>query len=136
MGEQEAGTPEQQNQLLFMQLVMMFQGAAFQHMGKVMNPVTQKIERDMAQAKHAIDMLGMLAAKTQGNLEEGEQRLLDHTLYELRMNYIDEVNKGEGGEEARTQEPQVPETEAESSGEEAPGEGSAEDLKSDGEQAQ
>ncbi len=136
MGKQEAGTPEQQNQLLFMQLVMMFQGAAFQHMGKVMNPVTQKIERDMAQAKHAIDMLGMLESKTRGNLEAEEKRLLDHMLYELQMNYVDEVNKGEGGEKAQTQEPQVPEVDAASSGEEEPGEGSAEDSKPDGENTQ
>ena len=123
MEKQEAGTPEQQNQLLFMQLVMMFQGAAFQHMGKVMNPVTQKIERDMAQAKHAIDMLGMLESKTRGNLEAEEKRLLDHMLYELQMNYVDEVNKGEGGEKAQTQEPQVPEVDAASSGEEGAGGG-------------
>ena len=95
MGEQESASPEQVNEFLFMQIVMMFQGVAFQHMGKVVNPVTQKVERDLAQAKNAIDILGMLEAKTQGNLNENENRLLDHTMYELRMNYVDEVNKEE-----------------------------------------
>jgi hypothetical protein len=95
MAAEETLTPDQQNELLFTQLFLMFQGAAYQHMGKVMNPVTNKIERDLAQAKHSIDMLGMLEAKTKGNLSENEKRLVDHVLYEIRMNYVDEVNKGD-----------------------------------------
>ena len=113
MGEQESDSPEQLNEFLFMQIVMMFQGAAFQHMGKVVNPVTQKVERDLAQAKNAIDILGMLEAKTQGNLNGNENRLLDHTLYELRMNYVDEVNKEETAEatEAEGADAAAPESE-------------------------
>ena len=95
MAPEEALTPEQLNELLFTQLVLMFQGAAYQHMGKVMNPATSKIERDLGQAKHAIDMLGMLEAKSRGNLTNNEARLMDHVLYEVRMNYVDEVNKGD-----------------------------------------
>ena len=93
MPDEGSFSPEQQNEFLFMQLVMMFQGAAYQHMGKVMNPATQKVERDLVQAKNAIDILGMLEEKTRGNLSEDEARLLEHTLYELRMNYVDEMNK-------------------------------------------
>lgn len=103
MASEQTLTPEQQNELLFTQLVLMFQGAAYQHMGKVMNPVTNKVERDLGQAKHAIDMLGMLDARTRGNLTDNEARLLEHVLYETRMNYVDEVNKGtqpSEGEEA------------------------------------
>ena len=36
----------------------------------------------------------MLEAKTKGNLGEQEAKLLEHALYELRMNYVDEMNKG------------------------------------------
>jgi hypothetical protein len=39
-------------------------------------------------AKHNIDMLGVLEAKTKGNLTEDEQRLLDSALYEARMRYV------------------------------------------------
>ena len=105
MAAEEALTPDQQNELLFTQLFMMFQGAAYQHMGKVMNPVTNKIERDLAQAKHAIDMLGMLDAKTKGNLTDNEKRLVEHVLYEVRMNYVDEVNKGEPEADAPEEKP-------------------------------
>ncbi|MGD0199332.1 MAG: DUF1844 domain-containing protein [Bryobacteraceae bacterium] len=39
-------------------------------------------------ARHAIDMLGMLLEKTQGNLEMGEKRLLENSLTELRFRYV------------------------------------------------
>ena len=55
-------SPEQHNELLFMQLVMMFQGMAIQQLGKVANPATQKVERDLGQAKNFIDLLSMIEA--------------------------------------------------------------------------
>ena len=39
-------------------------------------------------AKHNIDMLGMIEAKTKGNLTPQESELLGSTLYELRQAYI------------------------------------------------
>ena len=95
---EETMSKEQQTELLFMQLVMMFQGMAMQQLGKVMNPMTQKVERDLGQAKNFIDLLAMLEEKTKGNLGEGEQKLLQQALFDLRMNYVDEVKKGEAAE--------------------------------------
>ena len=96
MAESEkAPTQEQLHEALFAQLVLMFQGAAMQAMGKVMNPITQKVERDLDHAKHSVDMLGMLEAKTKGNLTEHESSFLTHTLFELRMNYVDEVKRSQ-----------------------------------------
>lgn len=89
----ETITPEQMNEMLFMQVIMMFQGAAMQQMGKLANPASGKVEQDLDQAKMSIDILGMLKEKTQGNVDENEGKFLDHVLYELRMNYVDEVNK-------------------------------------------
>ncbi len=94
MAESESISQEQMNEFLFTQVVLMFQGAAWQHLGKVMNPASNKVERDLAQAKNTIDILGMLQAKTKGNLSDNEQKFLEHALYELRMNYVDEANKG------------------------------------------
>lgn len=99
MADQDIPTQDQQNELLFMQLVMMFQGMALQNLGKVMNPMTNQIERNLEQAKNMIDILGMLDEKTKGNLNDNEQRLMEHVLFELRMNYIDELKKGETSEE-------------------------------------
>jgi len=45
-------------------------------------------EADLPSARHAIDMLAMLAEKTRGNLTLEEQRLLDNSLTELRFRYV------------------------------------------------
>ena len=99
MADQNIPTQDQHNELLFMQLVMMFQGMALQNLGKVMNPMTNQIERNLEQAKNMIDILGMLDEKTKGNLNDNEQRLMEHVLFELRMNYVDELKKDEASEE-------------------------------------
>ncbi len=78
---------------LFFNLVMMFHASAMQSMGKLKNPITDKVERDLQQAKMSIDMLDMLAEKTKGNLNEDESKFLIHLIDELKLNYVDEVNK-------------------------------------------
>jgi len=75
----------------FFQLVSSLYSAAMSQMGKVMNPLTGKVERQMEMAKNTIDLLGMLETKTSGNLSPTEKGYLNHTLYELRMNYVDET---------------------------------------------
>jgi hypothetical protein len=43
---------------------------------------------DLATARHAIDMLAMLAEKTRGNLSFEEQRMMENSLTELRFRYV------------------------------------------------
>ena len=62
-------------------------------MGKIKNPVSDKIERNLEHAKIYIDTLDMLVAKTKGNLSEYEEKFLTETLKELKLNYVDEVDK-------------------------------------------
>lgn len=85
-------TAEKNTSLLF-SLIMTFQAAAMQQMGKLKNPITDKIERDLQQAQLSIDILDMLAEKTKGNLSEDESRLLKGVLQELKLNYVDESTK-------------------------------------------
>ena len=81
------------NSILFSQLILSFQASAMQQLGKILNPFTHKIERNLSQAKMSIDMLAMIEEKTRGNLSDEESRLLDKALFELRLNYVDEVDK-------------------------------------------
>lgn len=81
------------NQLLLTQLILMFQTAALQQMGKLKNPLTDKIEKDLSQAQISIDMLEMLHKKMKGNLTEDEDRLFSTVLQELKLNYVDETMK-------------------------------------------
>jgi len=80
---------------LFMSLILNFQVSAMIGMGKIVNPITQKAERSLNEAKVAIDMLNMLANKTKGNLTDEENRMLQQTLTDLRLNYVNEKSKPE-----------------------------------------
>jgi len=79
--------------ILFMQLIIQNQQIAMMAMGKIKNPVTNKIDRNLEHAKIYIDTLDMLLAKTKGNLSEYEEKFLTETLKELKLNYIDEIDK-------------------------------------------
>jgi len=88
---QEPQTPSKKD--LFLGLVHSFQAAAMQQMGKTVNPFTEKVERDLAQARLSIDMLEMLQERTSGNLTGEESRFLSHVLTELRLNFVAEVEE-------------------------------------------
>ena len=93
----------------FFQLVLSLQAAAWQQMGKVASPITGKVERDLDQAKVSIDILNMMQKKTKGNLTPQEQKLIDDTLHDLHLNFVDEVKKGRE-EPADTKKPEEKET--------------------------
>jgi hypothetical protein len=57
-------------------------------LGAMANPVNQKLEVNLSQAKLIIDTLGVLKEKTQNNLNTEEDSLLENMLYELRMQYL------------------------------------------------
>jgi len=84
----------EKQQFLFTQLVLMFHTATMHQLGKIKNPVTGAIERDLAAAQNSIDILDMLKEMTKGNLQEQENRLLSTVIQELKLNYVDEANKG------------------------------------------
>ena len=84
---------EKEYGFLFMQLVLQNQQLAMMSMGKLKNPVSDKIERNLEFAKMSIDTLDMLAAKTKGNLSEYEEKFLTEVIKDLKLNYVDEANK-------------------------------------------
>src|SRR5688500_9633344 len=43
---------------------------------------------DLRVARHSIDLLGMIAEKTKGNLNVQEQRLIENSLTELRFRFV------------------------------------------------
>ncbi|MBS4029020.1 MAG: DUF1844 domain-containing protein [Ignavibacteriales bacterium] len=79
--------------MLFFGLVYSMQMTAMQHLGKIKNPATDKVERSLPDAEAIIDMLEMLSTKTKGNLSEEESNLLAHILKDLHLNYVDEFSK-------------------------------------------
>jgi len=79
--------------LLFMQLVLQNQQIAMMAMGKLENPVTKRIDRNLDYAKVSIDTLDMLQVKTKGNLSEYEEKYLIEVLKELKLTYVEELTK-------------------------------------------
>ncbi len=91
-------TQEQQDQLLFMMLVQQHEQIAMMGMGKLKNPSTDKIERDLSTAKYAIDTLSMLEKFTSSNLPTELKGYLTQVLNTLRLNYVDEKNADKAAE--------------------------------------
>ncbi len=85
-------TPEEE-EANFMQLIMRLQSTAWMMLGKVMNPMTGGIEKNLDAAKGAIDVLIMLKNKTSKNLSSTEQSFLDSTIQQLELNYIETIKK-------------------------------------------
>jgi hypothetical protein len=57
-------------------------------LGQIENPLTKRREKDLPQAKFAIDLLQVLDEKTRGNRTSEEDKFLADCLYQLRMVYI------------------------------------------------
>jgi hypothetical protein len=53
----------------------------------------QMIPPNLPLAKHYIDLLEVVKNKTQGNLDEGEAKIIDGTLHELRMAFVQIVTE-------------------------------------------
>lgn len=61
---------------------------ALVHLGAIPELHSGKIEKDLAQARHTIDILDMLQEKTKGNLEPGEEKLIQGLENELKLKYV------------------------------------------------
>ena len=92
--------PKKEDQL-FIHLVNTFVQSAWISLGKVKNPVSDKIERNVEQATYYIDLLDMLQIKMKGNLSEWEEQYIIHNLSELKLNYIDEKKTPSDDEDSK-----------------------------------
>ncbi|MGH7846562.1 MAG: DUF1844 domain-containing protein [Candidatus Binatia bacterium] len=97
-GHEESG-PQQRKQsaplteINFSAFVISLSTQALIQLGEVSSPVSGEVERDLALAKQMIDILGMLREKTRGNLDQGEEKLLEDALYDLRIRYVEAVKR-------------------------------------------
>ena len=77
----------------FLNLIYALHFSAMQGMGKIKNPLTDKVERNLAHAQESIDMLLLLRDKTKGNLSAEEDQILAGIISEVQLNYVDESQK-------------------------------------------
>ncbi len=72
----------------FNSLIMSLSSSALVHLGEIADPNTGQTTKDLAVAKHSIDIIAMLKEKTEGNLTEEEQKFLDAILTDMRWRYV------------------------------------------------
>ena len=80
------------NEYLFVQLISSYSTGAWIGMGKMKNPVSDEIQRNLKQAQFSIDMLEMLNERIV-DLADWEAEYLSKTIDELQMNYVFESNR-------------------------------------------
>lgn len=73
-------------------LTLSFKTQAELHMGLLRLDENEDAKPNPRLARHTIDMLAMLQAKTKGNLSIEEQRLIDNALTELRFRFIQQFD--------------------------------------------
>ena len=76
------------NDQLFITLISSLSSQAWIQMGKIKNPMSDKIEKNLEAASMSIDMLAMIQEKTKNNLNDYESKLLDQSLKDLKMNFV------------------------------------------------
>ncbi|MBK8982747.1 MAG: DUF1844 domain-containing protein [Ignavibacteria bacterium] len=84
---------EDKNKQLFLSLVYSFQMQAMIQMGKLQNPVTGEIDRDLDAAQVSIDMIDMLKEKSKNNISSEETGFITKVVSELKMNFVEEKQK-------------------------------------------
>ena len=82
-------------QQLFDQLISSLVHSAWVYLGKIKNPMNDKLEKNVEQASVQIDMLDMLFKRMTGNMSEEEDKYLGHVIRELKINFVEEKNKPE-----------------------------------------
>jgi len=75
-------------EMSFEQIVHSVYMSAIMQLGGA-TPEGQQPQVDLMGARQSVDMLGVLAEKTKGNLSPEEARLLDNALFELRMGFLE-----------------------------------------------
>jgi len=90
MAQNQTGATDEQ---LFVGIVSDLVSQAWIALGKIKNPLSDKIERNIPATGMIIDMLDMLVRKTEGNRSPDEDRLLKDSLQSLKLNFVAETNK-------------------------------------------
>jgi hypothetical protein len=103
---QKSNIGSTEDTLRFLDMVGLFGTQAMIALGKLANPATGKADKNMPAARLFIDTLEMLEHKTQGNLSADETKVLQGTLTDLRLMFVEESKVPEPT--ASPQEPAKP----------------------------
>ncbi len=86
---QEDAAPAAEPQLDFFNYIASLGFQTMIFLGEMPNPMTNQVEKNLKQAKFLIDTLVILRDKTKGNLSKEEDDLLNGSIYELQLRFVD-----------------------------------------------
>lgn len=78
----------------FSTFILSLYSSALYHLGGIQDPVSGKTTLDLDLAKQNIEFIKILEDKTEGNLNDEEKKLIQHTLYDLRIKFVEASKKG------------------------------------------
>lgn len=79
----------------FATLVLTLSSSAWVGLGKIADPISGEVKKNLKGAKYTIDVLLMLREKTKGNLSTEEKEVLNGIISELQANYAETVFAGD-----------------------------------------
>ena len=85
--------PSQIPEASFPLMISMFTTQAMGALGLIPNPITGEMEFQPELARHYIEMLAIQEKKTKGNLDENEAKLMETSLHELRIMFVQNTKK-------------------------------------------
>jgi len=88
-GAAAGGAPDEDRELGFDDVVGFFATQALSYLGYIPDPYSGKAVVSLEHAKLYIDLLGILEAKTKGNLTETEDANIKKTLSQMRMAFVE-----------------------------------------------
>ncbi len=87
--EQGSTLGEELPEVDFSTFILSLGHSALVHLGVAPDLGGARAERNLPLAKQTIDLIGILAEKTKGNLSGEEERLMEQLLYDLRSQYLE-----------------------------------------------
>ena len=97
----DAGQAQAPATLDFSSFIVGLATQAFMFLGRMPDPKSGLVTKDLDQANTLIHVIEMLKEKTAGNQSEDETSMLEELLYELHMQYVNEVRGGTSQGEAK-----------------------------------
>jgi hypothetical protein len=92
-GDETAGMPPIDAYVLLKSFIGLLGAHTWQWIGLMPNPQTGKIDKDLTQAKIAIDSIIMLAKQLEGHLNDLEERDLKDMISNLQINFVQQSER-------------------------------------------
>lgn len=80
----------------FSTFILSLSSSVLVSLGELPDPITKEKKVDLNMARQTISLIEILKEKTKGNLTEEEERLIESTLCDLKLKYVDVAKKGAG----------------------------------------